>query len=31
MFEPGKLDLNMWQGASWDYTLTWTTNGTLLD
>lgn len=27
MFEPGKLDLNMWQGASWDYTLTWTTNG----
>lgn len=28
MFEPGRLNLTMWQGASWDYTLTWTTNGT---
>lgn len=28
MFEPGTLNLTMWQGASWDYTLTWTTNGT---
>ena len=31
MFEPGKLNLDMWQGASWDYTLTWTTNGTAVD
>lgn len=28
MFEPGKLNLTMYQGASWDYTLTWTTSGT---
>lgn len=28
MQKPGKLDLEMWQGASWDYTLTWTTGGT---
>lgn len=28
MFEPGTLNLTMYQGASWDYTLTWTTNGT---
>lgn len=25
MQAPGKLDLTMYQGASWDYTLTWTT------
>jgi hypothetical protein len=28
MFEPGTLNLTMYQGASWDYTLTWTTSGT---
>ena len=28
MQAPGLLDLNMWQGASWDYTLTWQTGGT---
>jgi hypothetical protein len=27
MFEPGTLNLTMYQGASWDYTLTWTTSG----
>lgn len=31
MFEPGQLDLDMYQGASWDYTLTWTTSGTPVD
>lgn len=31
MFEPGTLNLTMYQGASWDYTLTWTTNGTPVD
>ena len=28
MFAPGALNLTMYQGASWDYTLTWTTSGT---
>ena len=28
MQAPGTLNLEMWQGASWDYNLTWTTNGT---
>lgn len=27
MQAPGLLNLNMWQGASWDYTLTWQTGG----
>ena len=27
MQSPGLLDLDMWQGASWDYTLTWQTGG----
>ena len=27
MQAPGLLDLNMYQGASWDYTLTWQTGG----
>ena len=31
MFEPGTLNLTMYQGASWDYTLTWTTNGTAVN
>lgn len=28
MQAPGLLDLNIYQGASWDYTLTWQTGGT---
>jgi hypothetical protein len=28
MQSPGKLDLVAYQGASWDYTLTWNTGGT---
>lgn len=28
MQAPGSLDLDCWQGASWDYTLTWQTAGT---
>jgi len=28
MQAPGNLNLTMYQGASWDYTLTWQTNGT---
>lgn len=28
MQAPGALNLTMYQGASWDYTLTWQTNGT---
>ena len=28
MQAPGSLDLDCWQGASWDYTLTWKTAGT---
>lgn len=28
MQSPGLLDLNCWQGASWDYSLTWQTAGT---
>lgn len=31
MQAPGELDLTMYQGASWDYQLTWTTNGTAVD
>jgi hypothetical protein len=31
MQKPGELDLEMWQGASWDYTLTWTAGGTAID
>lgn len=31
MQKPGKLDLEMWQGASWDYTITWTSGGTAID
>jgi hypothetical protein len=31
MQAPGVLDLNMWQGASWDYTLTWQTGGTAVN
>jgi len=28
MQSPGVLNLSCYQGASWDYTLTWTTGGT---
>lgn len=28
MQAPGNLDLNMYQGANWDYELTWNTGGT---
>ena len=28
MQEPGTLNLTMWQGATWDYTLTWTISAT---
>lgn len=31
MQSPGVLDLDMWQGASWDYTLTWQTGGTAVN
>lgn len=31
MQAPGILNLEMWQGASWDYNLTWTTNGTAVN
>ena len=31
MQAPGVLDLSMWQGASWDYTLTWQTGGTAVN
>jgi hypothetical protein len=31
MQAPGTLNLEMWQGASWDYNLTWTTNGTAVN
>ena len=31
MQAPGLLDLNMYQGASWDYTLTWQTGGTAVN
>lgn len=31
MQTPGKLDLELWQGASWDYTLTWSTGGTVVN
>ena len=31
MQAPGVLDLDMWQGASWDYTLTWKTGGTAVN
>lgn len=28
MQAPGRLDMSCYQGASWDYTLTWQTGGT---
>jgi len=31
MHTPGYLDLSMYQGASWDYSLTWTTGGTAVN
>ena len=31
MQTPGKLDLVAYQGASWDYTLTWNAGGTPVD
>ena len=31
MQEPGYLDLNCFQGATFDYTLTWTTGGTAVN
>ena len=31
MQTPGKLDLVAYQGASWDYTLTWQTGGTAVN
>lgn len=31
MQAPGLLDLNMYKGASWDYTLTWQTGGTAVN
>jgi hypothetical protein len=31
MQTPGKLDLVAYQGASWDYTLTWLAGGTPVD
>ena len=31
MQEPGYLDLNCYQGATFDYMLTWTTGGTAVN
>jgi len=31
MLKPGKLNLTMYQGASWDYELTWTAGGTAVN
>ena len=31
MQAPATLNLNCWQGASWDYNLTWTLNGTAVN
>lgn len=31
MQAPATLNLNCWQGANWDYSLTWTTNGTAVN